>query len=90
MYKISKVKECRPKLEKLLNILEPTSFKGIEYESSISHELLYDWHRLKNEIQASEAELIQALNNYLITNIDGSIFFIKIIMTYLILSNDIN
>lgn len=65
------VKECRPKLEKLLNILEPTSFKGIEYESSISHELLYDWHRLKNEIQASEAELIQALNNYLITNIDG-------------------
>lgn len=65
------VKECRPKLEKLLNILEPTSFKGIEYESSISHEHLYDWHRLKNEIQASEAELIQALNNYLITNIDG-------------------
>ncbi|XP_043529668.1 sister chromatid cohesion protein DCC1 isoform X2 [Frieseomelitta varia] len=65
------VKECRPKLEKLLNVLEPTSFKGIEYESSISHELLYDWHRLKNEIQASEAELIQALNDYLITNIDG-------------------
>ncbi|KAK1126333.1 hypothetical protein K0M31_004960 [Melipona bicolor] len=65
------VKECRPKLEKLLSVLKPTSFKGIEHESSISHELLYDWHRLKNEIQASEAELIQALKDYLITNIDG-------------------
>lgn len=64
-------KECKPKWEKLLNILEPTSFKGIEYESSICHELLYNWHRLQNEIQASEDELIQALNDYLIVNIDG-------------------
>ncbi|XP_043802214.1 sister chromatid cohesion protein DCC1 [Apis laboriosa] len=64
-------KECKPKWEKLLNILEPTSFKGMEYESSICHELLYNWHRLQNEIQASEDELIQALNDYLIVNIDG-------------------
>ena len=72
-------------MEKLLNVLEPTSFKGIEYESSISHELLYDWHRLKNEIQASEAELIQALNDYLITNIDGIMFYKLLNITYLVL-----
>lgn len=50
----------------------------MEYESSICHELLYNWHRLQNEIQASEDELIQALNDYLIVNIDGIIFSYKI------------
>ncbi|CAK9830357.1 Sister chromatid cohesion protein DCC1 [Anthophora retusa] len=65
------VKECEPRLEKLLSVLEPTSFKGVEYESSIPQELLYNWKRLQNEIQASEDELIQALNDYLIVTIDG-------------------
>ncbi|CAK9821068.1 Sister chromatid cohesion protein DCC1 [Anthophora plagiata] len=65
------VKECEPRLEKLLSVLEPTSFKGLEYESSIPQELLYNWKRLQNEIQASEDELIQALNDYLIVTIDG-------------------
>ncbi|XP_003708453.1 sister chromatid cohesion protein DCC1 isoform X1 [Megachile rotundata] len=65
------VKECKPKLEKLLDLLGPTSFKGMEYESSIPQELLYDWSRLQSEIQASEEELRQALNDYLIVNIDG-------------------
>lgn len=78
VFKILQTKECKPKWEKLLNILEPTSFKGMEYESSICHELLYNWHRLQNEIQASEDELIQALNDYLIVNIDGIIFSYKI------------
>lgn len=50
----------------------------MEYESSICHEFLYNWHRLQNEIQASEDELIQALNDYLIVNIDGIIFSYKI------------
>nr|XP_034174267.1 sister chromatid cohesion protein DCC1 isoform X1 [Osmia lignaria] len=65
------VTECKPKVEKLLDLLEPTSFKGMEYESSIPQELLYDWHRLQSEIQASEEELKQALKDYLIVNIDG-------------------
>ncbi|XP_076174596.1 sister chromatid cohesion protein DCC1 [Ptiloglossa arizonensis] len=65
------VKDCQPKFAKLLSVLEPTSFKGVEYESSLDQELLYDWHRLQNEIQASENELHQALNEYLIVNIDG-------------------
>ncbi|KZC09132.1 Sister chromatid cohesion protein DCC1 [Dufourea novaeangliae] len=65
------VKECKPKLEKLLSILEPTSFKGIEYESLVSQEFLYNWRRLRSEIQASEDELNQALSDYLIINMDG-------------------
>ncbi|XP_053980276.1 sister chromatid cohesion protein DCC1 isoform X1 [Hylaeus volcanicus] len=69
------VKEYKPKLEKLLNILEPTSFKGMEYESAIVKEHLYDWDRLQSEIQASEDELYQALNEYLIVNIDGIFLF---------------
>ncbi|XP_017877967.1 sister chromatid cohesion protein DCC1 isoform X2 [Ceratina calcarata] len=64
-------KECEPRLEKLFTILEPTSYKGVEYESSIPEEDLYDWRRLQNEIQASEEELVQALNDYFIVNIDG-------------------
>ncbi|XP_076296827.1 sister chromatid cohesion protein DCC1 [Lasioglossum baleicum] len=65
------VKECKPKLEKLLSILEPTTFKGMEYESAVSQELLYDWEKLRSEVQASEDELNRALNDYLIVNIDG-------------------
>ncbi|XP_076672058.1 sister chromatid cohesion protein DCC1 isoform X1 [Andrena cerasifolii] len=65
------VKECIPKLEKLLDVLEPTSFKGQEYESMIAREHLYNWRRLRSEIQASEDELNQALKNYSIVNIDG-------------------
>ena len=65
------VKECTPKLEKLLTVLEPTSFKGKEYESMIAREHLYNWHRLQSEIQASEDELNQALKDYSIVNIDG-------------------
>ncbi|XP_076629058.1 sister chromatid cohesion protein DCC1 isoform X1 [Colletes latitarsis] len=70
-HKYYEVRDCKPKLEKLLSVLEPTSFKGIEYESTIAQELLYDWHKLQNEIQASEDELYQALNEYLIVNING-------------------
>ncbi|XP_076655799.1 sister chromatid cohesion protein DCC1 [Halictus rubicundus] len=65
------VRECKPKLEKLLSILEPTSFHGKEYESKVPQELLYDWDRLRSEVQASEDELSRALNNYLIADIDG-------------------
>ncbi|XP_031829296.1 sister chromatid cohesion protein DCC1 [Nomia melanderi] len=65
------VREGKPKLDRLISTLEPTSFKGIEYESTISKEHLYDWDKLRSEIQASEDELNKALNDYLITNIDG-------------------
>ncbi|KOC69042.1 Sister chromatid cohesion protein DCC1, partial [Habropoda laboriosa] len=65
------VKECEPRLEKLHSVLKPTSFNGVEYESAIPQELLYDWQRLQNEVQASEDELTQALKDYLIVTING-------------------
>nr|XP_033342542.1 sister chromatid cohesion protein DCC1 [Megalopta genalis] len=65
------VEQCKPKFEKLLSILEPTAFKGMEYESTIPQELLYNWDRLRNEVQASENELNRAFVDYLIANIDG-------------------
>lgn len=73
------MKECTPKLEKLLTVLEPTSFKGKEYESMIAREHLYNWHRLQSEIQASENELNQALKDYSIVNIDGITLLVKFV-----------
>lgn len=75
----SKVHECKPKLGNLLTILESSSFKGKEYESIIDPESLYDWHKLQNEVQASEDELFEALPKYLIVNINGMIIIGKII-----------
>lgn len=68
------MKECKPKLEKLFDLLEPTSFKGLEYESVIAQEHLYDWDRLQSEIQASKNELNQALTDCLIATINGISF----------------
>ncbi|XP_076239631.1 sister chromatid cohesion protein DCC1 isoform X1 [Calliopsis andreniformis] len=76
-HKYYEVKECKPKLTKLLDLLEPSSFKGTEYESTISLEHFYDYHRLQAEIQASEDELNQALNDYLIANMDGYVRLIS-------------
>ncbi|XP_066593819.1 sister chromatid cohesion protein DCC1 isoform X2 [Prorops nasuta] len=70
-YKYYEIRECKPQLPKLLTLLDPSSFKGQEYESSIDSAALFDWDKLRNEIQASEAELLQALDDYLIINING-------------------
>ncbi|KAG7213854.1 hypothetical protein KM043_003065 [Ampulex compressa] len=71
------VRECKPRLEKLLAILEPSSFKGLEYESAVDAESLYDWDRLRNEIQASEDELSRALLDYLVANMNGHLRLIS-------------
>ncbi|XP_012286006.1 sister chromatid cohesion protein DCC1 [Orussus abietinus] len=65
------VRECKPKLSRLRDLLEPSSFKGMEYEKNIEPETLYNWDRLQNEMQASEEELKQALNEYFIVPMNG-------------------
>ncbi|XP_011496455.1 PREDICTED: sister chromatid cohesion protein DCC1 [Ceratosolen solmsi marchali] len=65
------VRECGPKLSKLQVVLEPSSFKGLEYEKLIDKSTLYDWERLRNEIQASDGEILDALPEYLIACMDG-------------------
>ncbi|XP_078046730.1 sister chromatid cohesion protein DCC1 [Augochlora pura] len=65
------VEQCKPDVQKLLDILDPTSFKGMEYEYAVPQEFLYTWDKLRNEIQASENELRKILADYRITEIDG-------------------
>ncbi|XP_011144860.1 sister chromatid cohesion protein DCC1 isoform X2 [Harpegnathos saltator] len=65
------VKETKPNLANLSTLLAPSSFNGLEYESGIDQETLYTWERLQNELQASDYELRQALEDFLIADIDG-------------------
>ncbi|XP_032686547.1 sister chromatid cohesion protein DCC1 isoform X2 [Odontomachus brunneus] len=65
------VKEIKPNLTNLSTLLTPSSFNGLEYESIIDQGTLYTWERLQNELQASDYELKQALEDFLIANIDG-------------------
>ncbi|KAK0083474.1 hypothetical protein PV325_008729 [Microctonus aethiopoides] len=62
---------CQPKLEKILSLLEPSSFKGLAYEKQIDTEYLYDWERLRRNIQSSDHELEEALTRYSVAIIDG-------------------
>lgn len=65
------VHECKPRVDKILTILQPSCYNGKEYESNIDSMTLYDWDKLKNEIQASEDEIKQALNDHLVVMING-------------------
>ncbi|XP_058790089.1 sister chromatid cohesion protein DCC1 [Phymastichus coffea] len=65
------VRECSPRLSKLQLILEPSSFKGLEYEKNIDQSSLYDWERLRNEIQASDGEILDAFPKFLIVEMNG-------------------
>lgn len=68
------LREISPKLDKMLTILEPSSFKGMEYESTIECNSFYDWERLTNEVQASDGEILNALTDFLIAEMDGILF----------------
>lgn len=70
--RIVQVHECKPRVDKILTVLKPSCYTGKEYESNINSTTLYDWDKLRNEIQASEDELKQALNDHLVVTIDGN------------------
>lgn len=74
------VRECSPKLSKIQVVLEPSSFKGLEYEKSIDKSTLYDWDRLRSQIQASDGEILAALPEFLVVFMDGIYFIIVIFM----------
>ncbi|XP_012253464.2 sister chromatid cohesion protein DCC1 [Athalia rosae] len=65
------VTECQPLLRKLPHLLQPTAFNGIEYESIVDQSKLYDWEKLREEIQASDDELREALSTFMVANING-------------------
>lgn len=68
------MKETKPNLTNLSTLLNSSSFNGLEYESEIDPNTLYNWERLQNELQASDYELKQALADFLIADIDGNYF----------------
>lgn len=68
------MKETKPNLSNLSTLLNSSSFNGLEYESEIDPNTLYNWERLQNELQASDYELKQALADFLIADIDGNYF----------------
>ncbi|XP_014212032.1 sister chromatid cohesion protein DCC1 [Copidosoma floridanum] len=70
-HKYLELKQCIPKLNKLQTILEPSSFKGLEYEKLLDPSCFYDWQKLRNEIQASDEEIKEALADNLIAELDG-------------------
>ena len=53
--------------------MEPSSFKGLEYEKTIDPSTLYNWNRIQSEIQASDGEIEAALPEYLIACMDGNL-----------------
>jgi hypothetical protein len=67
-------------LSKLKIILEPSSFKGLEYEKLIEKSTLYDWEKLQNVIQASDGEILAALPEYLIAYMNGIFYLYFILM----------
>ncbi|OXU23097.1 hypothetical protein TSAR_013014 [Trichomalopsis sarcophagae] len=69
--KYLEVREISPKLSKLQTLLEPSSFKGMEYEKLIDKSTLYDWERIQDNVQASDGEILKALPELLIAQMDG-------------------
>ncbi|XP_051161356.1 sister chromatid cohesion protein DCC1 [Leptopilina boulardi] len=65
------VRQCKPRFSKLPVILGPTTFNGTEYEKRIDKKELYNWNKLRSHIQASDEELINALSQYSVVNING-------------------
>ncbi|XP_015112003.1 sister chromatid cohesion protein DCC1 [Diachasma alloeum] len=65
------LRETRPKLGHLLSILSSSSFKGVEYERQIDKSSLYNWEKLRENVQMSDGELRSTLSENLVTEIDG-------------------
>lgn len=73
LFLYEQLKECPPKVSKLLSILERSTFKGLEFEKMIQKQDLYDWERIISEIRASDREIQEAFVDYSITEIEGKI-----------------
>ncbi|XP_043473038.1 sister chromatid cohesion protein DCC1 [Leptopilina heterotoma] len=65
------VRQCKPRFSKIPVILGPTTFNGTEYEKRVNQRELYDWNKLRSHIQASDEELINALSQHSVVNING-------------------
>ncbi|KAL7299430.1 hypothetical protein TKK_0007673 [Trichogramma kaykai] len=69
--KYFEIRECSPKLGKLVRVLEPTAFKGLEYENTIEKSALLDWDKVKSIIQASDGEILRHIPDLLVVEMNG-------------------
>lgn len=65
------MRNTKPSLHKVLELLGPSSFKGIEYEKDLDEYTLFTFEQLESQVQASEEELRRAIENNLIVTMDG-------------------
>lgn len=65
------LKPCKPKLSKLVKLLEPSKYQGPELEYAIDKSKLLTYEAIFDQIQASRKELDQELIKVQAINIDG-------------------
>ncbi|CAG8623797.1 2981_t:CDS:2 [Ambispora gerdemannii] len=68
---------CIPNLEKLNDLLGTTPYKGPEEEKRYKGEKFYSWEELDDLLQASEGEIICALQKHYALEIDGYWRFVE-------------
>lgn len=65
------LKPCKPRLSKLVKLLEPSKYQGSEIEYAIDKSKLLTYESIFDEIQASRKELDEELLKIQAINIDG-------------------
>lgn len=65
------LKPCKPRLNKLQKLLEPSRFQGLELEYAIDKSTLLTYEAIFEEVQASRKELNEELENIQAIEIDG-------------------
>lgn len=64
------LKPCKPRLSKLIKLLEPTKFQGVELEYAVDKSKLLNYEAIFDQIQASRVELDEELEKIQAIKID--------------------
>lgn len=65
------LKPCKPRLNKLLKLLEPSRYQGVELEYAVDKSTLMDYETLFDQVQASRKELDDELEKIQAIAING-------------------
>ncbi|XP_073962546.1 sister chromatid cohesion protein DCC1 isoform X2 [Choristoneura fumiferana] len=80
------VKPCKPRLNKLQKLLEPSSYQGMELEYAIDKSKLLTYEAIFEEVQASRKELDEELESIQAIKIDGYIRLLEFDYEFRVLS----
>lgn len=70
-YTYYELKPCKPRLSKLVKLLEPSKYQGPELEYAVNKSKLLSYETIFDQIQASRKELDEELIKVQAINIDG-------------------